>query len=67
MDIQPLHAAPFQLCSICLCSTYIGTCNNLAHPLPAYGASRQDMKILWRDSLPSDVHVSVTSASVSVK
>ena len=39
------------------------TCNFLAHSLAAYGARRQDMKLLWPDSLPDDVSVMVASAS----
>lgn len=35
------------------------TCNNLAK----YGASRQDLKLLWPESLPSDVRVVVASVS----
>jgi hypothetical protein len=39
------------------------TCNKLAHDLAAYGASRQDIKLLWPDSLPIDVRVMVASDS----
>jgi hypothetical protein len=39
------------------------TCNKAAHVLAAYGASRQDIKLVWSDSLPDDVRVLVASAS----
>jgi hypothetical protein len=39
------------------------TCNKVAHVLVAYGASRQDIKLVWSDSLPDDVRVLVASAS----
>jgi hypothetical protein len=37
------------------------TCNKLAHDLAAYGASWQDIKLLWPDLLPTDVHVMVAT------
>jgi hypothetical protein len=39
------------------------SCNTLAHSLAEYGASRQDIKMLWPDSLPNDVPVSVAGVS----
>jgi hypothetical protein len=36
-------------------------CNNLAHCLAAYGASRQDSRLHWSESLPDDVRVMVAS------
>jgi hypothetical protein len=38
-------------------------CNKLAHVFAAYGASRQELKLLWADSLPVDVRVLVDSIS----
>jgi ribonuclease HI len=39
------------------------TCNSLAHNLAAYGATRQDIRFLWPESLPNDVRVLVASTS----
>jgi ribonuclease HI len=39
------------------------TCNKLAHALAAYGASRQDKKLIWPEIIPNDVRVLVASNS----
>jgi hypothetical protein len=42
------------------------TCNNIAHTLDAYGASRQDKRNIWPEMLPNDVQVLVArDAAVS--
>jgi hypothetical protein len=39
------------------------TCNNLAHSFAAFGASQQEQKLLWLDSIPDAVRVMVASDS----
>jgi ribonuclease HI len=38
-----------------------GTSNNLAHELAAFGASRQDIRCIWPESLPDGVSVLLAS------